>query len=176
MKEHETNASRIVDSAFHLLESLLALLLIGMVALVFGNVALRYGLQTGIVVSEGLSRFFMVWLVFIGAVVAMRDGSHLGSDTLLSHLPVVWQRVFAGLSQVLILYCCYLLVRGLWQQHDLYAGTSAPVSGLSMIWVYGVGYPTGLGIALITLHRLIRIITNQASSTELGLSSSPEPL
>ena len=50
--------------------------------MVFGNVVLRYAFNSGIAVSEELSRFFFVWLTFIGAIVAMRDGAHLGMDTL----------------------------------------------------------------------------------------------
>ncbi len=58
-----------------------------MVLMVFGNVVLRYVFNSGITVSEELSRFFFVWLTFIGAVVAMREGTHLGMDTVVARLP-----------------------------------------------------------------------------------------
>ncbi len=57
-----------------------------MVVLVFGNVVLRYGFNTGITVSEELSRWLFVWITFMGAIVAMKEGTHLGSDTLVSRL------------------------------------------------------------------------------------------
>ena len=44
--------------------------LAGMVVLVFGNVVLRYGFNSGIVVSEEVSRWLLVWLTFLGAIVA----------------------------------------------------------------------------------------------------------
>ena len=47
----------------------MVLLLAAMVVMVFGNVVLRYLFDTGIDVSEELSRYFFVWLTFIGAVV-----------------------------------------------------------------------------------------------------------
>ena len=49
-----------------------------MVVLVFGNVVLRYGFNTGITVSEELSRWLFVWITFMGAIVAMKEGTHLG--------------------------------------------------------------------------------------------------
>ena len=36
------------------------------------EVVLRYGFGSGIDISEELSRFFFVWLIFLGAIVAMR--------------------------------------------------------------------------------------------------------
>ena len=36
----------------------------------------------GIDVSEEMSRYFFVWLTFIGAVVVMREHLHLGVDML----------------------------------------------------------------------------------------------
>ena len=57
----------IVDKAFSAVEALLALAMAAMVAMVFGNVVLRYLFGCGIVVSEELSRFLFLWLTFLGA-------------------------------------------------------------------------------------------------------------
>ena len=69
---------RLVDLYFALLRGIVAVLLAGMVVLVFGNVVLRYAANSGIPVSEELSRWFFVWLVFLGSIVALRDHQHLG--------------------------------------------------------------------------------------------------
>ena len=47
-----------VESYFALLKLLIALLLAGMVVLVFGNVVLRYAFNQGLTASEELSRLF----------------------------------------------------------------------------------------------------------------------
>jgi len=57
-----------------------------MVVMVFGNVVLRYGFNSGITVSEELSRWLFVWMTFLGAVVAVRNHAHLGTDALVSRL------------------------------------------------------------------------------------------
>ena len=58
-----------------------------MVVLVFGNVVLRYGFNSGITVSEEVSRWLFVWLTFLGAIVALKEHGHLGSDMLVARLP-----------------------------------------------------------------------------------------
>ena len=54
------------------LEILVVLILAGMSLLVIINVALRFIADSGIVVSEELSRFMFIWVVFIGAILAMK--------------------------------------------------------------------------------------------------------
>ena len=73
---------KIVDAYFWLLKVLIALFLAIMVVLVFGNVFLRYAFNSGITVSEEVSRWLFVWLTFLGAIVAMREHGHLGVDSL----------------------------------------------------------------------------------------------
>ena len=68
---------KIIDLFYRFLEILLILLLAGMAIMVFGNVVLRYGFNSGLNVSDEMSRYFFVWLTFIGAVVAFREHSHL---------------------------------------------------------------------------------------------------
>ena len=58
-----------------------------MVVMVFGNVVLRYGFNSGITVSEEMSRWLFVWMTFLGAIVALREHGHLGTDMLVSRLP-----------------------------------------------------------------------------------------
>src|SRR5687768_15471997 len=85
----ETVMQKIVNGYFHLLKVTMVLCLVLMVILVFGNVVLRYGFNSGITVSEELSRMFFVYLTFCGAIVAMRDHLHLGVDSLVKRLPVL---------------------------------------------------------------------------------------
>ena len=72
---------RILDLYCALLKGVIALCLAVMVVLVFGNVVLRYGFNSGITISEELSRWLLVWLTFLGAIVAVREHAHLGVDT-----------------------------------------------------------------------------------------------
>ena len=164
-----------LDGLFKAVEALLAALLLGMVLMVLGNVVLRYAFNSGIGVSEELSRFFFVWLTFIGAIVAMNDGTHLGMDNLVSKLSRRGKLACLTICQGLILLCCGMLFWGTWRQHEVNATTMAPVTGLSMIWVFGVGYLTSAGIAVHAVHKLWRIASGRISDGELiEISESEE--
>ena len=78
--------AKIVDGYFSLLRLLIVLCLAAMCVLVFANVVLRYAFNTGITVSEELSRWLFVWMTFLGAIVAMREHGHLGMDSLVARL------------------------------------------------------------------------------------------
>ena len=85
--------TRILDGYCRLLEGVIALLLAIMVVLVFGNVVMRYGFDSGITLSEEVSRWLFVWLTFLGGIVALKEHGHLGSDMLVSRLPVAGKKV-----------------------------------------------------------------------------------
>jgi len=156
-----------IDRLFKGIEAVLAALLLGMVLMVFGNVVLRYAFNSGIQVSEELSRFFFVWLTFIGAIVAMRDGAHLGMDGFVSRLSRRGKLACLAVSQALVLISCAMLFWGTWQQHEVNATTKAPVTDIPMIWVFGVGYLTSVAIGIHALHALWRIASGQLRDDEL---------
>ncbi len=156
-----------MNALFKLLDALLAALLLAMVLMVFGNVVLRYAFNSGLVVSEELSRFCFVWLTFLGAIVAMREHSHLGMDSLVNRLPRAGKLACLAASQALILLCCAMLAWGTWRQHEVNATNMAPVTGLSMIWVFGVGYLTALAIGTQALATLVRIAAGRLADAEL---------
>ena len=165
-----------VDRAFKAVEALLAALLLAMVLMVFGNVVLRYVFNSGIVVSEELSRFCFVWLTFIGAIVAVRDGTHLGMDNVVVRLSRSGKIACLAASQLLIVACCVILFWGTLRQHEINATTSAPVTGLSLIWLFGLGYVCSVWIGVLTLHKLWRIATGRIGDAELvQVRESAEP-
>src|SRR5215471_21655780 len=152
--EEEHAMMRIVDAYFRLLKFFIVGCLAAMVVLVFGNVVLRYAFNSGITVSEELSRWLFVWLTFIGAVVAMRDRAHLGMDSVVSRLPVWGKKVCFFLSQVLMLYVVWLFAIGAWQQTLINLDNKAPATGLSSGFYYGIGVFFCVSAAGIILYHL----------------------
>src|SRR6185369_3879466 len=155
------------DLFFRLLELLVVACLVAMVIMVFGNVVLRYGFNSGITVSEEMSRYCFIWLTYIGAMIAMREGEHLGVDTLVKHLPVTGKKVCLFASETLMLFSNGLFILGTWKMHELQVTNVSPVVGISMIWVYGVGYVVGGVMGLFNLSVLYRLITGRLSEDEL---------
>ncbi|TAG71414.1 MAG: TRAP transporter small permease subunit, partial [Burkholderiales bacterium] len=90
---------RVIDYFFKTLELLVVLCLLAMVVMVFGNVLMRYLFNSGILISEELSRYAFIWLTYLGAMIAMREGGHLGVDTLIKHLPLFGKKFCFFLSE-----------------------------------------------------------------------------
>ena len=156
-----------IDAFFRLLEFLVVACMVAMVVMVFGNVVLRYAFNSGITVSDEMSRYCFIWLTYLGAMVAMREGGHLGVDTLVKHLPVGGKKVCLFLSESLMLFCNGFFLLGTWKMHDLKVTNVSPVVGISMIWVYGIGYVVAVVMGTINLHVLYRLLTGQLSEDEL---------
>lgn len=155
--------------AFRALEFLMVLLLAGMVLMVFGNVVLRYGFNSGITVSEELSRYFFILLTFIGAVVTFRDNAHLGVESLVARFGRGGRLICLILTDIIILLCCAVFFWGTWMQSAINASNVAPVTGISMIWIFGVGYFTSLGIGALALIRLVRAVTGRITDDEIAM-------
>ena len=167
---------KIVDSYFQLLKVTMVLCLVAMVVLVFGNVVLRYGFNSGITVSEELSRVFFVYLTFIGATVAMREHLHLGVDSLVRRLPLLGKKACFIASQLLMLYACWLFGQGSWQQTVINWNVAAPVSGMSMGFFYGVGILFSVTSGAIILYDLYSVMTGKMSDEELIMVKESEEL
>jgi TRAP-type C4-dicarboxylate transport system permease small subunit len=156
-----------IDLFFKLLELLVVLALVAMVVMVFGNVVLRYGFNSGIMVSDEMSRYCFIWLTYIGAMIAMREGGHLGVDTLVKHLPLLGKKVCLFMSEALMLFCNWLFLLGTWKMHDLQVTNVSPVVGISMIWIYGIGYVVAVVMGIFNLHVIYRLLTGRLREDEL---------
>jgi TRAP-type C4-dicarboxylate transport system permease small subunit len=158
---------RIIDLFFRLLGLLVVVCMVAMVIMVFGNVILRYAFNSGITVSEELSRYCFIWLTYIGAMIAMRERGHLGVDTMVKYLPVAGKKACLFVSEALMLLCNVLFIMGTYEMHDLQVTNVSPVVGISMIWVYGVGYVVGAVMGLFNLNVLFRLVTGRLTEDEL---------
>ena len=159
---------RLLDLYCRVLKGAIALCLAAMVVLVFTNVVLRYLFNSGIATSEELSRWLLVWLTFLGAIVAMREHAHLGVDSLIRALPPRGRLICFVLSYVLMLYADSLLLIGSWKQAVLTYGDTAPASGISVgLFFYASGIVFGVSAAVILLYDLVRALTGAASGDEL---------
>lgn len=157
----------LIDRFFKLLELLVVLCLVAMVVMVFGNVVLRYAFNSGITISEEMSRYCFIWLTYLGAMVAMREGGHLGVDTLVKALPLAGKKTCLFLSEVLMLFCNVLFLMGTWKMHELQVTNVSPVVGISMIWIYGIGYVVAVVMGLFNLSKLWRLFTGRITEAEL---------
>ena len=167
---------RLLGRYTRLLDALAGLCLALMVVLVFGNVVARYAFNTGITISEELSRWLFVWLTFMGSIVALREHGHLGTDMFVSRLPPAGKRACLALAQVAMLFVSWLLLSGSWAQMLINWETEAPVTGASVAIFYASGVLMGASGIAILLRDLVRTLFTPLSEQDLVMVQESEEL
>jgi len=166
---------KLVDQVCRLFTFLMVLCLALMVVMVFGNVVLRYAFNSGLTVSEELSRWLFVWMTFLGAVVAMHRHAHLGTDTLIARLPVAGKKACFAIAHLLMLYVCWLMLKGGWQQTVINYGTTSAVMEASMAWFNASGVVFAALAGLIVIFELWKLATGAVDEEELiGVTGSED--
>ena len=166
--------NKLLERYCRVLDAVAALFLLLMVVLVFGNVVLRYAFNSGWAVSEELSRWLFVWVTFLGAIVAMREHQHLGTDTLVSRLPPAGKKACLIVSLVLMLYVCWLLFSGSVAQMRINWEVTAPSSGASVAIFYATGLVFSVSAAVFIAIDLWRVLSGQLRDDELVMIQESE--
>ena len=156
-----------MDALCRALEFLIAAGLALMVVLVFGNVVMRYGFNSGIVVSEEVSRWLFIWGTFLGALVALREHAHLGVDVVVGRLPPWGRKACFVVGHLLMLAILFMLFRGALAQTGINWDVTAPSTGWSMAVVHLSAVVFSVLGALILVVDLARLFTGQLSNDEL---------
>lgn len=149
------------------LEAIIAVALVLMVVLVFGNVVLRYVFNSGIAVSEEISRWLFVWLTFLGAIVALREHGHLGTDFLIARLPLIGKKMCLTLGYLLMLFTCWLLFKGALEQTQINWDVAAPSSGAPVAIFYASGIVFAVSAALLLVVELMKLLTGRVAEENL---------
>lgn len=171
---------KLVDAWFVFVKITAVICLALMVVLVFGNVVLRYGFNSGITFSEEAARLLFLYATFLGAILALREHLHLGIDSLVSRLSPGARRICLIVSQSLMLYATWLLLVGSWDQAVININAKSPVTGTSIAVVYAVGILFGLSTGAMLICSLIRAVTGRLDDTQvshaLGIMAAALPM
>ncbi|WP_232468086.1 TRAP transporter small permease [Bordetella genomosp. 13] len=151
--------ARLADACIRLQTVLMAGCLAVMVVLLFGNVALRYLFNSGINISDEVSRLAFVWLIFLGAVLALRDRQHIAVTMLVARLGAGARRAVHVVCQALVLWALWLMADGSWQQVQIGLGSRLPVTGLPGAVFDAAAFYGAVGMGLLTCVELVRLLS-----------------
>jgi TRAP-type C4-dicarboxylate transport system permease small subunit len=163
----EKKMNKILDSLFRAIEILMAFFLALMIILVFANVVGRYVFSIGFAWSEEIARLCFIYLVYLGAIGAMRDNRHLLIDTVLSRIPKKVQIIVYAVIQIIIIALMADLTIGSWglviqNLNDNWVATKFPT-----YLVYAAGLITGIAISIIALANLFKLFILKISVPDL---------
>ena len=88
--DHWTRLDRLIG---HIEKTLLSVILAAMITLAFLQIVLRNFFDTGLPWGDSFVRYLVLWVGFIGAALATREGSHINIDVLSRWLPGVSRTV-----------------------------------------------------------------------------------
>jgi len=137
------------------IDAVMAVLLAAMIALVFTNVVLRYGFNSGFRQSVELARLWFVWVVMLGAAVTLRRGEHLAlsefSETLFPRAVPFLRRI----AWAVVLVAVVMIFIGTWRQTLANWNNISPLTGLPSALFYLAGVVSSVLMGLIGVIRLI---------------------
>ena len=129
-----------------------AALLLAMVVIIVVQVIARYILGSSLSWTEETSRFFFIWIVLLGTMIGVHDGSHVAVEFLLNRMPKPLNRF---VKWVYTLCLCILAGVMIGYGTDLTISVSvqlSPATRVSMAYVYSA-VPVCSMIMLIHLLR-----------------------
>lgn len=147
-----------IQSAMAVLEKILAVLVAVMVILVFANVLTRYVFHVSIAWSEEIARFLFIFVVAIGAVVAMARDEHLNIQLYEYFNSPGLIRFFKCISMILTAIALGALVYGGIQLVQIGMGHPAPVTGIPLGYVTLVVVVSMAFMLAIVIFKLFHLV------------------
>lgn len=136
------------------IDAIIGLLLTIMLVLVFANVVLRYGFESGLRASVELSRLGLVWVVMLGAVVVLRRDEHLAVTEITENFMPKLVPILRRMGWVIVLISVSMLFIGSFNQMMDNWGDISQLTGLPSALFYLAGFISGLLMAVVAVGRI----------------------
>ena len=133
-------------------------LLIAIVALVIltlvttAGVFKRYVMKDPILWQEEISAFWQVWMIYMGASVAFRTGSHVAIEMLIDSLPAKFQKFMGYVIDLIVLFVLvFLLVKSQAYVAQVFgrSGRPTPILRIPYTYIYGIA-PYGCALMIVS--------------------------
>lgn len=153
-------------------EDALCALALGSVSLIiFGQVISRFFFNYTPDWSEELSRYLIVWTIFIGTAIGVRNNIHIGVDALLRLVPATFKLAMEVTLNVIGIVVSLLLIWLSFQfiEQTIEFGQVSPSMQIPMAWPY-MAMPIGLAFAMIHFaHDIVKLFTTHEEPISFAL-------
>lgn len=95
-------------------EAVISLLLVMTTLLVFIDVVMRFGFNSGFMWSQELTLHMSAWFVLFGASYGLKVGSHIGMDAFVKLFPRTGRRILTAIAAIIGIVYCGLILYGSW--------------------------------------------------------------
>ncbi len=136
-------------------ENIVALLLVAMTLLVFLEVVMRFGFNSGLIWIQEATLYTSAWFVLFGASYGVRIGAHIGVDVAVKLLPEPMRRVAGLIAISLCFVYCGLFLMGSWDYLQLMHMINIEMEDLPIPkWMAMMIMPVGFVLLVIRFAEL----------------------
>jgi TRAP-type transport system small permease protein len=129
-----------------------------MVVSIFLQVIFRYVIGNPLFWSEEISRYAFVWIVFIGAALATKRGSHIGVDYFISRLAERSKKIIALCVGILVLTFIVVVIINSFPLISSNMTQKSPAVRITMGYVF-LAIPIGFTMMFIyTFEILLKMV------------------
>ena len=137
-------------------------LLIALTVVVCLGVFFRYVLNASLVWYDEFASYLLVWLTFYGAVVAHYHQRHINFDLLVEKLAPFPRRVADVVAELAVLGFQFVLLYYGWVLTEKMGDeTAISLPWIQIAWVNAVLPITGAMLVVLSVARLIQLLTGQ---------------
>lgn len=129
--------------------------------LIFAQVVSRYGFNYTPVWSEELARFLVVWSIFIGVAIGVRNNQHIGVDAVIRFLPHKLKLASEVLLNLIGVVVLGILICNSYEfiQHTREFEQLSPAMRIPMYIPY-IAMPVGLSLSIVHfIHNIVKLFT-----------------
>ena len=140
----------------------LVVMLAAMACIVFANVSMRYLTNFSITWAEEVARYLMIWMTFLGAGLALRQGAHAAIGNLQEALgPRLGWLLRLWVALLLLVFCGLMAWTG-YEYMTRMGRQVTPATRISFSYIYAA---MPVGFLLFIVHLLFVVRTYLRSGT-----------
>ena len=158
---------KLIDIYYRLLQVLLTLLIAVLIVPVAMQILSRYtGIIPRYIWTEEIARFAFIWIIMVGAAIAVRDGSHFDVDVLPEPKSRAGRTLGRMIVNLSILFTAIIFLRWGWDFAILGSRQRSEIASLPMLSIY-IAWPWAGATWLLFIGERIAI--------DMGWTEGPPP-
>nr|WP_319248839.1 TRAP transporter small permease [uncultured Celeribacter sp.] len=111
--------------------------------------------------TEEVARFLLIWITFLGAVLAFQQGRHIAVELARDSLPAPLRWIVSVAATLVVIVFLATLAKIGWQYMHMQSFQKSPSLRLSMMYVYAVMPLSAAIMAGLSVIDLLRILAGQ---------------
>lgn len=118
-----------------------------LIILVFAQVYTRFLTTSSLTWSEELSRFVMIWMVFLSSIQVFRNNGHIWVENIINLFPQKIKSTILIIGHLLIITFCFIIIWGAFSLFPMVHKQYSPVLSIPMSYIYAA-VPISLSITV----------------------------